>query len=269
MKTAIFATNVRFLQISVFAAALLGASWAQSTPSVPPVVPSEEQKTATDAATPEPKQPPNAPSQKKREQRVQYVLLSDQTWEPITPKEKFRLFTDDLISPGTHLSLAAAAWLSWATNDQPYMGPHFRGWARRYGYSLADEATGQFFGAYALPVIFKQDPRYIPRDRGTRKRRVVYAMTRTLVTRADDGKQTFNVSKVGGTFAVSSLSNLYYPSGRDSSAGATFARAGFHLATDSAYNVFIEFWPDVARKFRLGKFFQQLVRRTVRVPGTY
>jgi hypothetical protein len=212
---------------------------------------------------------PDAPRRKPPKQRVYRVLLNDESWTPITSKQKFRLFTDDLISPTTHLSLGAAAWLSWTTNDQSYMGPGFKGWAKRYGYSVADETVGQFFGAYALPVLFTQDPRYIPRDKGSRKRRVVYALTRTLITRGDDGKAEFNVSKVGGTFLVSSLSNVYYPAGRDNSPGATLARAGFSLATDAGYNTFIEFWPDVARKFHLGKFFQQLVRRTVRVPATF
>ena len=228
--------------------------WAQSAPTVPPETPAKP--TA-----------PDAPSQK-RAQRVRSVMLSDETWTPLTPKQKFRLFTDDLISPSTHLSLGAAAWLSWSTNDQTYMGPNFKGWAKRYGYSVADEAVGQFFGAYALPVLFKEDPRYLPRDKGSRKRRVVYAMSRVLITKKDDGGQGFNVPKVGGTFLVSELSNLYYPSGRDSSAGATFSRVGFSLATDAGYNCFIEFWPDVARKFHLGKFFQQLVRRTVQIKST-
>lgn len=215
--------------------------------------------------------PPDAPSTtaaKKKSKRIQPVLLSTENWTPLTKFEKFRLFTDDLYSPGTHLSLAGAAWLSWSTNDQSYMGPNFKGWAKRYGYSVADEANGQFFGAFLLPVIFKDDPRYLPLDKGTRKRRVAYAMSRVLVTRKDDGGEHFNAPKVSTAFIVSSLSNLYYPSGRDSSVGATLSRAGFGLASDAGYNVFVEFWPDVARKFRLGKFFQQLVRRTVRVPGS-
>jgi hypothetical protein len=221
------------------------------------------------------KQLPNAPSSQKKSKhsgkdsdKYELVLLNVDNWTPLTKYQKFRLFTDDLISPGTHLSIAGAAWLSWSTNDQSYMGPGFEGWAKRYGYSVADEALGQFVGAFALPVIFKQDPRYLPWDQGTKKRRMLYAMSRVLITRNDAGGESFNVSKVGGTFMVSSLSNLYYPSGRDSSAGATLSRAGLSLASDAGYNIFIEFWPDVARKFHLGKFFQQIVRRSIQVNRT-
>jgi hypothetical protein len=240
-----------------------GASNAQSTKPTPPNNQQQEP----------PASPPNAPSATKKavppkHESVQLVMLSSDNWTPIDKKQKFGLWWKDLISPGTHLSIAGAAWLSWTTNDQTYMGPGFKGWAKRYGYGVADEANGQFFSAFLLPVMFKQDPRYLPMDHGSKKRRTAYAISRVLITRTDSGGEAFNISKVGGTFISSSLSNAYYPDGRDNSAGAAFSRAGFSLLTDGGYNIFVEFWPDFARKIHLGKFFQQLVRRSVRVPRT-
>jgi hypothetical protein len=117
-------------------------------------------------------------------------------------------------------------------------------------------------------VIFKQDPRYLPMDHGRKRDRIAYAMSRVVITRSDSGREVFNVSHVGGAIIASNLSNLYYPDGRDNSTRAAFERVGFGLATDSAYNIFIEFWPDFARKLHLGKFFQQLVRRTIRIPSS-
>jgi hypothetical protein len=215
--------------------------------------------------------PPDDPASQKNRQTprqpepVKLVMLSRDNWTPLTKTQKFNLVWQDLISPGTHLGLAGASWLSWTTNDQTYMGPGFKGWAKRYGYSVADEASGVFFGAYVLPVIFKQDPRYLPMDHGRKRDRIVYAMSRVIITRADDGGEMFNVSKVGGTIITSALSNAYYPDGRDNSTSAAFQRAGFSLLSDAGYNIFVEFWPDFARKLHLGKFFQQLVRRSVRV----
>jgi hypothetical protein len=217
--------------------------------------------------------PPDAPSATKKKAAAQagparLVELSQDNWTPLNKTEKFGLWWRDLISPGTHLSLAGSAWLSWTTNDQTYMGPGFEGWAKRYGYNVADEANGQFFSAFLLPVLFKQDPRYLPMNHGSKKRRTVYAMSRVIITRTDSGGEAFNVSHVGGTIISSNLSNAYYPDGRDNTVGAAFSRAGFSIATDAGYNIFVEFWPDFARKIHLGKFFQQLVRRTVRVPNT-
>jgi hypothetical protein len=228
--------------------------------------------TNTDPQQTSPAPPPDAPSANKnatsQQQPVRLVELSVDNWTPLNKTEKFGLWWQDLISPGTHLALAGSAWLSWTTNDQTYMGPGFGGWAKRYGYNVADEATGQFFSAFFLPVVFKQDPRYLPLNHGSKKRRIAYAMSRVIITRTDSGGEAFNVSHVGGAFIVSALSNAYYPQGRDKSFGATISRPSLGLASDAGYNIFVEFWPDFARKMHLGKFFQQLVRRTVRVPNT-
>jgi hypothetical protein len=102
-------------------------------------------------------------------------------------------------------------------------------------------------------------------DHGRKRDRIVYAMSRVIITRNDSGKEVFNVSHVGGAIIASNLSNTYYPDGRDNSPGAAFERVAFSLATDAGYNIFVEFWPDFARKLHLGKFFQQLVRRTIRI----
>lgn len=228
------------------------------------------QRPGTDADT----SPPDAPSATKKDLAskeqppARLVELSSDNWSALNKTEKFGLWWRDLISPGTHLSLAGSAWLSWTTNDQTYMGPGFEGWAKRYGYNVADEANGQFFSAFLLPVLFKQDPRYLPMNHGSKKRRTVYAMSRVIITRMDSGGEGFNVSHVGGAFISSNLSNRYYPDGRDNTVGAAFSRASFGLLTDAGYNIFVEFWPDFAQKIHLGKFFQQLVRRTVRVPNT-
>lgn len=218
-------------------------------------------------------EPDDPSTQKKKAQPrgpepIKLVMLSRDNWTPLNKTQKFGLFWQDLISPGTHLSIAGAAWLSWSTNDQTYMGPNFKGWAKRYGYSVADEANGQFFSAFLLPVLFKQDPRYLPMDHGRKRDRIAYAMSRVIITRRDNGAESFNVSHVGGAIIASNLSNAYYPDGRDNSARAAFERAGFGLATDAGYNIFVEFWPDFARKLHLGKFFQQLVRRTVRISAS-
>lgn len=244
-------------------------AWQPSTPLSGPIVAQQLPKETPPTST-----PPDEPSTQRKQQQpppresIHLVMLSRDNWTPINKTQKFGLFWQDLISPGTHLSIAGAAWLSWSTNDQSYMGPDFKGWAKRYGYGVADEANGQFFSAFLLPVLFKQDPRYLPMDHGRKRDRIAYAMSRVIIARSDSGKQVFNVAHVGGAIVASNLSNLYYPDGRDNSTRAAFERAGFGLVTDAGYNIFVEFWPDFARKLHLGKFFQQLVRRTIRISST-
>jgi len=191
------------------------------------------------------------------------ITLNLYNWTPMTKKEKARLLLDDMDSPGTQLSLAADSGFSWSTNDRPYMGPGPEGFARRLEFDEADEANGELFQAVALPILFHEDPRYLPMDRGTVKQRIGYSLSRVFVVKKDDGHFGWNKSKFFGSIASAEVANLYYPKQHDSSAIATTERVGIGIASDAAFNLFYEFWPDVARRMRLNVFFQDLVRRTL------
>ena len=192
------------------------------------------------------------------------VMLGQENWRPLTTKEKFASTKNDLLCPFTQMSLLAGAKVSQMTNDRPYLGPRFPGFAKRYGLDLADTANVDFIQGSLLPWAFHEDPRYIPLDAGSKKRRLFYAVSRVVITRKDSGRDGFNNSKVLGAFASSGISNLYYPGERGNGAGATFSRAGIGLGSDAAMNVLKEFWPDVARKVKLKVWMSNLIERTLR-----
>ena len=133
--------------------------------------------------------------------------------------------------------------MSQATNDRPYLGPNTAGFFRRYGLDTADTANVDFIQGSLLPWMFHEDPRYIPLDEGTRKRRVMYAMSRAVISRKDSGRDGFSKSQVFGAFASSGISNIYYPSERDKGMQATSIRAVSNIGTNAAMNVLKEFWP--------------------------
>ena len=191
------------------------------------------------------------------------ITLKLSNWTPLTRREKAMLLVQDEYSPATHLSLAANAGISWSTNGAPYMGQGWSGFGRRFGYSEADEFTGVGIQSVVLPILFHEEPRYIPLDRGRAGRRIEYALTRVFITKKDDGSSALNKSKILGEFSSAFVQNLYYPNGHDGGAGATAARSAVNLATDAGFNLFTEFWPDMARKVRLNVFFQNLLRRTI------
>ncbi len=193
------------------------------------------------------------------------VELSSSNWRPLKPKEKFALFYTDLYSWGTHLSLAIDAGLSFATNDRSYLGPGAAGYFSRYGLNLADEANFTFFNAFFFPTIFHEDPRYIPLDHGSTGVRLTYALTRVIITRNDSGKSELNKSKLLGTAIATSISSVYYSEyGGATGVGANFASIGVNLASEAAFDVFKEFWPDVARKLKINIWVRNLVRSSIR-----
>ncbi|MBZ5498921.1 MAG: hypothetical protein LAP85_21190 [Acidobacteriia bacterium] len=193
------------------------------------------------------------------------IELSAANWRPLTPQEKRSLFVRDLYNWETHLSLILDAGFSLAIGDRSYLGGGAAGLARRDGLNIADEVNFTFFNAYLFPAIFHQDPRYIPLDHGTRGARLGYALSRVVITRSDSGRSEFNRSKIVGTVLATSLSSAYYAAaGADVGVGGNFASMGINLASDAAFDVLKEFWPDVARKLKMSVWIRNLVRAALR-----
>lgn len=194
-----------------------------------------------------------------------HVELNSANWRPLKNSEKFALFYTDLYNWGTHLSLAIDAGLSFATNDRSFLGPGAAGYFSRYGLNVADEANFTFFNAFFFPVIFHEDPRYVPLDKGSTGTRLAYALTRVVITRNDAGNSELNKSKILGTIVSTSISSAYYSSfGADIGVGSNFANIGVNLASEAAFDVFKEFWPDVARRLKINVWVRNLVRSSIR-----
>ncbi len=170
-------------------------------------------------------------------------------YTPLSARCKFNLFLRTTYSPYTFLSAAFQATLDQAQGQWPRYGGGMEGWGKRFGATLADTESRRFIQTFALSTILHQDPRYFP----SRKRRLIfrawYAATRVVVTKNDDGENTFNTSELLGALFTSSLQNAYYPS-EDRTFGNTMNRFGGALSSDAVGNLLREFTPDMKRLFR-------------------
>jgi hypothetical protein len=97
---------------------------------------------------------------------------------------------------------------------------------------------------FILPVILHQDSRYYTRGNGGFVKRASYAVTRLIITRNDDGKETFNASEIVGAGAAAGLGNLYYPS-PERTWTKTGQRWALNVGLDGATFLVREFWPDI------------------------
>ena len=198
-------------------------------------------------------------------QRPHMIELSMANWRPLTRSEKFGLFSHDLLHWETHLSLAFDAGLSFATKDRQYLGVGARGYFTRYGLNVADEANFTFFNTFLFPTIFAEDPRYIPHDGYKTSARLAYALTRGILTRNDSGASEVNWAKLLGMLVATSVSSIMYSSyGADVGVGGNFVAFGSNMGSEAAFNVFKEFWPDVARKMKLSLWLRNIVRSQLR-----
>jgi hypothetical protein len=176
------------------------------------------------------------------------TLPADAKYVPLTSREKFGIFWRSTYSPYTFLTAAFDAGWAEATGDGRQYGWGPEGFGKRYGAALADSESGIFFGRFLFPVLYKQDPRYFRKGKGSVLHRFFYATSRVVITRNDEGKDAANMSNVLGTLSASTLSNAYYPADKRGVV-RTFVRTGNGLASEAETDLFREFWPDIRDKF--------------------
>lgn len=159
---------------------------------------------------------------------------------PMSPKQKFGLALRSSIDPVTFLVAAATAGLEQYRNTFPGYGTGGDGYLKRFGAAYADYAIYTMIADATLPSLFRQDPRYFYMGSGTTKSRALYAMSRTFVTRADDGHSEVAWSHLIGAFAAAGTSNVYHAP-QDRTASLTVRNAGIIIGGSVASNLIREF----------------------------
>ena len=170
-----------------------------------------------------------------------------ETWKPLTAREKFEVFEHYTYSPRTFANASINSLMDDVKHDNKEYETGSRGLGQRYGIELATGETSVFFERFLIPVLLKQDPRYFRDPRLPFGKRVLYSISRVLITRSDSGHQTFNASKIGGGLIAQALGDLYVP-GRSQGLQPLVDRLTFNLARDAGTNLVHEFWPDIRRK---------------------
>ncbi len=159
---------------------------------------------------------------------------------PMTPKQKFGLGLRSTIDPVTFMIAAGTAGLEQWRNTFPGYGTGADGYFKRFGAAYADYAIYTTIADAALPALFKQDPRYFYMGSGSTKSRALYAMSRTFVTRGDDGHSEVNWSHLLGAFVTAGISNVYHAP-QDRTASLTVRNAGIIIGGSVATNLIREF----------------------------
>ena len=168
----------------------------------------------------------------------------------LTAGQKFDMFVQTGSEPLTFLTAGFNAAIAQASDDDSAFGQGAAGYGKRFGAALADDASGNFFGTFLYPSLFREDPRYYRRATGSAARRLRHALVHVVVARSDSGSRMFNYSEWFTAASCTSLQNLYHPGNRRGF-GPTAIRATTALATDMGTDVLREFWPEVARAVRI------------------
>jgi hypothetical protein len=208
----------------------------QTTPSV-----STQQTTDPDAVS------PNGTQQTKRILGIMPNFRSvsaDMRLQPQTAQQKFVAAGHDTFDYSSFFIAGIQAGFAMNGDSYPEFHQGVKGYGRYYWHTLADTIDENFMVGGVGPVIFRQDNRFYTLGHGGFRKRTMYALTRVLISRKDDGDATFNYAEIIGSGAASGVSSLYYPTKY-----RTWTKVGQKWLTsdiiDGANFMLKEFWPDI------------------------
>jgi hypothetical protein len=186
---------------------------------------------------------------------------------PLNWKQKGYLaahFTTDPASLGTIVGISA---ISIAADPHTAYGPGLKGFGQLAGISVLQNATAEFFGTFAVPSLMHQDPRYYRMPNKPFKKRILYSITRSYISRSDEGKTIPNYGVLAAYPIIGELSNLYVP-GLETDGPSTAKRVLTGLALDPVNNLVNEFLPDVAKRVHVRIIFVQQIFNNIALTGS-
>jgi hypothetical protein len=141
----------------------------------------------------------------------------------------------------------ATAWLT-AFNSPEEWGRGVSGIAKRYAQREADVAISNSIEA-GLGALWGEDPRYIASGRKGIWPRARYALKTSVLAQGRDGRLRPAWGRYAGNTLNNLIENSWLPPSQ-TTAAQTAVRSGMGIVTRMGGNLWEEFWPDVARRFR-------------------
>jgi hypothetical protein len=171
-----------------------------------------------------------------------------QNYQPLSPRDKFKIASEDSFDRGTVVLAGIFGAESQATNANRSFGQGAAGFGRYFGAAYGDFVIANYMTEGVFPTILHQDPRYFRKGQGSGWSRLGYAAGQIFRTHTDSGGTQFNYSEIVGNSAAVAISTAYYADNRTAHDAA--GKLGVQVGVDMASNILKEFWLDLQRKFR-------------------
>ena len=165
-------------------------------------------------------------------------------YEYITPRQRLRWFLDSTVGAKTLAAGLFTAGIGTARDKPREYGPHWEGFAERYGIRLSGVSTGNAIEA-SLGALWGEDPRYFPMGTAPFKDRIYHIVGSTFTAHNRGGRTVPAYARYIATPGNNFLSNAWRPdSEADNHSAALRTLWGFVGLMGK--NAFLEFWPDVS-----------------------
>ena len=165
---------------------------------------------------------------------------------PPTFKNNFKIATRQAFDYSSFIFLGITSLSAEGIDSHPVLGKGIGGFWAYTWRGFLDKTDGTYLGAWLLPSILHEDTRYYAM--GNERNvpiRILYVMSRQVVTRTYGGHQTPNIAGLGAKVLTQIVSRTYYPTGATDF--ATLAtKFGYSAMRDIAFTSIREFYPDIA-----------------------
>lgn len=181
------------------------------------------------------------------------TIAPNQTAPRLTVFDKALGGIRDSVYPPSPIAWITSAGWSHLINSSPNYGTDKGAFGQRLGAAAVRDISQTVFTKSLFAPIFHEDPRYYQMGRGHGiVKRGIYAATRVLVTRTDDGRTTPNYSMFFGQASGAALTTTYYPA-RNTSFGEVSKTFATSLGGAALGFVVDEFLDDGLRAVHLKK----------------
>jgi len=172
----------------------------------------------------------------------------EETYSPITPSQRLGWFMTGTVGPAHMAGVAFVSAGGTAVNRPGEYGPHWEGFANRFGMSLAGSATSNAMEG-SVGLLLREDPRYFRVPQQAFKARVGNVARLTFLARNESGRSEPAYARYIGIVGSNFLSNTWCLHS-EANARDALLRSAEGFAGRMAANAFKEFWPDVKRYVR-------------------
>jgi hypothetical protein len=159
---------------------------------------------------------------------------------PLSPRQKTELGLRTMIDPMSFVLNGVTAGVQQATNTFAW-GQGAQGYGKRYAAAYGTLLTSTLIGNIALPIVFKQDPRYYYKGTGSVPKRAFYAIANAVVCKGDNHHWQLNYSGFLGALAASGIAEAYYPAVNRAGAGPVFEGTALGTGIAAVQNLIQEF----------------------------
>ena len=166
-------------------------------------------------------------------------------YHPITPRQSLQWFITNTIGPQTLAGGFFESVFGTALDRPSEYGPHWGGFADRYGMGMTRVATGNAIEA-GVGLILREDPHYFRVPDRPLKARIGNVVRLAFAARGGNKKFRPASARTVAIFGNNFLSDTWRAHS-EANAQDALLRTSEGFAGRMAANAFEEFWPDVKR----------------------